>query len=168
MLAPFTTDLMMAIAGLFNSTGSKSCLVLSQKAKQVTATRWAEGKCGLATKGRCKQPTCRAPLEHLDLVTRVELHYLAQKDIFYIRPLSLKTMRQRWPTLHIKGNTESWATWGDKRVCSKWKNRKKITEKMLNEVEIGNMPDKEFKIMVIKIFTRLEKEWNELQQRVRK
>ena len=39
---------------------------------------------------------------------------------------------------------------------------------MLNEVEIGNMPDKEFKIMVIKIFTRLEKEWNELQQRVRK
>lgn len=95
MLAPFTTDLVMAIAGLFNSTGSKPCLVLSQKAKQVTVTRWAEGKCGSAKKGRCKQPTYRAPVEHLGLVTRVGLHYLAPKDIFYIRPLSLKTMRQR-------------------------------------------------------------------------
>lgn len=55
--------------------------------KQVTATGWAEGKCGSATKGRCEQSTYRTHLEHLVWVTRVGLHYWAPKDIFYLRSL---------------------------------------------------------------------------------
>ena len=37
----------------------------------------------------------------------------------------------------------------------------KISEKELNETEISNMPDKEFKIMVIKMLTEHEKRVDE-------
>ena len=34
-----------------------------------------------------------------------------------------------------------------------------IPEKPLNEVEIGNPPEKEFRIMIVKMIQDLEKEW---------
>ena len=44
---------------------------------------------------------------------------------------------------------------------NKTKKPQKITEE-LNEMEIRNIPDKEFKIMVIKVLIRLEKRVEEL------
>jgi len=40
----------------------------------------------------------------------------------------------------------------------------KITAKELNEMEISNMPYREFSVMVIKIFTRLEKRMEDLSE----
>ena len=37
------------------------------------------------------------------------------------------------------------------------KEQDKITAKELNEMEISNMPDRKFKVMVIKILNELEK-----------
>ena len=43
------------------------------------------------------------------------------------------------------------------RKMSKMKDKDKITAIELNETEINNMPDTDFKVMVIKILTGLEK-----------
>lgn len=43
------------------------------------------------------------------------------------------------------------------------KEQDKISEKELNETEINNLPNKEFKITVIKMFTEFEKRVYELQ-----
>ena len=37
------------------------------------------------------------------------------------------------------------------------KEKDKTTEKQQNEVEIGNLPEKEFKIMIVKIIQNLRK-----------
>ena len=37
------------------------------------------------------------------------------------------------------------------------KEHDKITARVLNETELSNVPNREFKVMVIKILTRLEK-----------
>ena len=42
---------------------------------------------------------------------------------------------------------------------SQKKEQDKMTARELNEMEISNMPDGIFKVMFIKIHTRLEKEW---------
>lgn len=39
------------------------------------------------------------------------------------------------------------------------KEQDKITASELNKMEVNNMPEKEFKVMAIKILTGLEKEW---------
>lgn len=44
----------------------------------------------------------------------------------------------------------------DRGICSKRKNKNKISEKELNETEISNMPDKELEVIIIKILTMLE------------
>lgn len=41
------------------------------------------------------------------------------------------------------------------------KEQDRITIKKLNEMEINNMPDEKFKVMVIKILSRLEKRVDE-------
>lgn len=46
---------------------------------------------------------------------------------------------------------------------SEIKEQNRITIKELNETEIRNMPDKDFKVMVIKIFTWFEKRADKLQ-----
>ena len=43
------------------------------------------------------------------------------------------------------------------RNMSQMKAQDKITTRELNETEIRNMPDREFKVIIIKIPTRLEK-----------
>lgn len=61
-------------------------------------------------------------------------------------------------------------------VCPKWKNKKdKITAGDLNEMEISNMPDREFKVIVIKVLDklgwinrRLEEQVRDLEDRVKK
>ena len=47
---------------------------------------------------------------------------------------------------------------------SQRKENDKITEKVLNETKINNMPEKEFKVMVIKILTGLEKKVKDLSE----
>ena len=42
---------------------------------------------------------------------------------------------------------------------SQMKEKDKVTANELNETEISNTPEREFKVMVIKIFIGLEKEW---------
>ena len=37
------------------------------------------------------------------------------------------------------------------KVMSQMKGQDKISEKQLNEVEIGNLPEKEFRIMIVKM-----------------
>ena len=39
-----------------------------------------------------------------------------------------------------------------------------IPEKQLNEVEIGNLPEKEFRIMIVKMIQDLKKEWRQRQK----
>ena len=43
------------------------------------------------------------------------------------------------------------------RVMSQMKEQDKILEKQLNEVEIGNLPEKGFRIMVVKMIYDLRK-----------
>ena len=45
------------------------------------------------------------------------------------------------------------------KVTSQMKEQDKIPEKQLNEVEIGNFPEKEFRIMILKMIQDLGKEW---------
>ena len=39
------------------------------------------------------------------------------------------------------------------------KKQDKTTEEQLSEVEIGNLPEKEFRIMIVKMIQDLGKEW---------
>ena len=44
------------------------------------------------------------------------------------------------------------------KVMSQMKGQDKIPEKQLNEVEIGNLPEKEFRIMIVKMIQDLRME----------
>ena len=44
------------------------------------------------------------------------------------------------------------------KVMSQMEGQYKTTEKQLNEVEIGNVPEKEFRIMLLKLIQDLRKE----------
>ena len=46
---------------------------------------------------------------------------------------------------------------------SEMKGQDKISEKQLNEVEIGNLPEKEFRIMIEKMIQDLRKEIEKMQ-----
>ena len=48
---------------------------------------------------------------------------------------------------------------------SQMKGQDEIPEKQLNEVDIGNLPEKEFRIMIVKMIQDLGKKW---QQRLRR
>lgn len=63
------------------------------------------------------------------------------------------------PTQTVKDNKET-------GICFKWK--KKNSEKDLNEIEISDLPDKEFKILVIKILTELGRRMNEYSENFNK
>ena len=39
----------------------------------------------------------------------------------------------------------------NQRIMSQMKGQDKILEKQLNEVKIGNLPEKEFRIMIVKV-----------------
>ena len=43
------------------------------------------------------------------------------------------------------------------KVMSQMKGQDKIPEKQLNEMEIGNLPEKEFRIMIVKMIQDLRK-----------
>ena len=43
------------------------------------------------------------------------------------------------------------------KVMSEMKGQDKISEKQLNEVEIGTLPEKEFRIMIVKMIQGLRK-----------
>ena len=43
------------------------------------------------------------------------------------------------------------------KEMSEMKGQDKISEKQLNEVEIGNIPEKEFRIMIVKMIQYLRK-----------
>ena len=47
------------------------------------------------------------------------------------------------------------------------KEKDKITTRELNQTEVNNMPDGEFKVMVTKMFTGLEKRMEALRETVR-
>ena len=47
------------------------------------------------------------------------------------------------------------------KVMSQMEGQYKTTGKQLNEVEIGNVPEKEFRIMLVKLIQDLRKEWRE-------
>lgn len=49
----------------------------------------------------------------------------------------------------------------DKGICSKERIRKNNLRKRLNETEVSNSPDKEFKIIVIRCLLNLE-EWRNI------
>ena len=44
----------------------------------------------------------------------------------------------------------------------------KTPEKQLNEVELGNLPEKEFRIMIVKMIQDLKKEWSQRSKRCKK
>ena len=47
---------------------------------------------------------------------------------------------------------------------SQMKGQDKIPEKQLNEVEIGNLPEKDFRIMIVKIIQDLGKTMEKMQE----
>ena len=48
------------------------------------------------------------------------------------------------------------------------KEQDKTPEKQLNEVEIGNLPEKVFRIMIVMMIQNLEKEWRQRSRRCKK
>ena len=50
------------------------------------------------------------------------------------------------------------------KVMSQVKGQDKTPEKQLNEVEIGNLPEKEFRIMIVKIIQDLGKTMKKMQE----
>ena len=44
----------------------------------------------------------------------------------------------------------------------------KTPEKQLHEMEIGNIPEKEFRIMIVKMIQNLGKEWRQRSRRCKK
>ena len=44
------------------------------------------------------------------------------------------------------------------KILSKMKGQDKLPEKEVNELEIGNLPEKEFRIMTVKMIQDLRKE----------
>ena len=48
------------------------------------------------------------------------------------------------------------------------KEQDKAPEKQLNDVEIGILPEKEFRIMIVKMIQDLEKEWRQRSRRCKK
>ena len=47
------------------------------------------------------------------------------------------------------------------KVMSQMKSQDKIPVKQIHEVEIGNLPEKEFRIVIVKMMQDLEKEWRQ-------
>ena len=45
------------------------------------------------------------------------------------------------------------------KIMSQMKGKDKTLEKQLNEMEIGNLLDKEFRIMIVKMIRDLGKQW---------
>ena len=50
------------------------------------------------------------------------------------------------------------------KVMSQMKGQDKTLEKQLNEVEIGNLPEKEFRIMIVKMIQELGKTMEKMQE----
>ena len=50
------------------------------------------------------------------------------------------------------------------KVMSQMKGQDKTPEKQLNEVEIGNLPEKEFRIMIVKMIQDLGKTMEKMQE----
>ena len=48
------------------------------------------------------------------------------------------------------------------------KEQDKTIEKQLNEVEIGNLPEKEFRIMIVKMIQHLKEKWRQRSRRCEK
>ena len=54
------------------------------------------------------------------------------------------------------------------KVMSQKKGQDKTPEKQLNEVEIGNLPEKELRIMMVKMIQGPGKEWRQRLRRCKK
>ena len=50
------------------------------------------------------------------------------------------------------------------KAVSQMKGQGKTPEKQLNEVEIGNLPEKEFRIMIVKMIQDLRKRMEKMQE----
>jgi len=61
------------------------------------------------------------------------------------------TRRGSYFTKYTERNTGSQAKWGKQRNMFQIKDQEKASEKDLNEMEISNLSDKEFKVKVIKL-----------------
>ena len=53
------------------------------------------------------------------------------------------------------------------KVISQMKRQDKTPEKQLNEMDIGNLPEKELKIMIVKMIQDLGKEWKARKKKIR-
>ena len=54
------------------------------------------------------------------------------------------------------------------KVMSQMKGQNKIPENQLNKVETDNLPDREFRIMIVKIIQDLRKKWRQRLRRCKK
>ena len=53
-------------------------------------------------------------------------------------------------------------------VTTQMKGQDKTPEKQLNEVKIGNLPEKAFRIMIVNMIQDLRKEWRQRLRRCKK
>ena len=54
------------------------------------------------------------------------------------------------------------------RAMYQMKEKDKTSEKQLNEVEIGNLLEKELRIMIVKMIQDLKKEWRQRSRRCKR
>ena len=54
------------------------------------------------------------------------------------------------------------------RIISQMKGQDKTPEKQLNKVEIGKLPEKEFRIMIVKMIENLENKTEKMQESINK
>ena len=53
-------------------------------------------------------------------------------------------------------------------MLHKWRNKLEKTEVQINEEEIGKLPEKEFRIMIVKMIKNLENKMEKLQESINK
>ena len=53
-------------------------------------------------------------------------------------------------------------------MCSKWRNKTKTSEKEPNGMEISNLPNKEFKVMIMKMLTEPRRRMDEQSEKINK
>ena len=72
----------------------------------------------------------------------------------------------------VEGRYRKLISMKKQKVTSQMKEQDKIPEKQLNEVEIGNLPEKEFRIMIVKMIQdlgkRMEAKIEEMQEMLTK
>lgn len=103
------------------------------------------------------QPTQGKSLECLGIVTRGWGGVYASQDAFYIRLHVQDPETQLIYLIYTNKNKQGKEETEEHVANERTRQNLKKKKKKLNEMEISNLPYEEFKVMVIRMLSRLEK-----------